>query len=468
MIFETIQKSNGVKIVTLTSPEIRQIAGRAGRYRVAPQNTEPAAVTVTVAEAEMVATALPELTNEAIKPSEVAKKDTEPPYPTSPPSLDSRPPFDKNTIGLVTTLEQEDYQTVVTALETPAAPLQTAGILPPDNVIHRFCNYFPPETPFSYILMRLHEICQSSHGFHLCRLKDQVQIADVIHDIQNLDVGERLQLVSAPVAIRDKSQASLIRALATCIAEQRGGALLELPCLNLEVLDKTVTGTRAELKELETLHKGLIMYMWLSFRFPGVFTTRPLANHAKGLVEGAIEKCLRMLNFQDRAKMRKKLREKSVLAEISNDLLKQEWVRNGDEGVIKNKGLEQELNVAADQVEAEDEGVLDSEGGLEAENIQEGTATHDIHNDDEGEYPEEDEGEDEDSTELDPTTLKSESSESTEEFKSWRDDQTQRNTETSTKEGEKSEIFEKADEAKPSVNIPFQSIKRQQGDARVQ
>jgi ATP-dependent RNA helicase SUPV3L1/SUV3 len=468
VIFETIQKSNGVKIVTLTSPEIRQIAGRAGRYRVAPQNTEPAAVTVTVAEAEMVATALPELTNEAIKPSEVAKKDTEPPYPTSPPSLDSRPPFDKNTIGLVTTLEQEDYQTVVTALETPAAPLQTAGILPPDNVIHRFCNYFPPETPFSYILMRLHEICQSSHGFHLCRLKDQVQIADVIHDIQNLDVGERLQLVSAPVAIRDKSQASLIRALATCIAEQRGGALLELPCLNLEVLDKTVTGTRAELKELETLHKGLIMYMWLSFRFPGVFTTRPLANHAKGLVEGAIEKCLRMLNFQDRAKMRKKLREKSVLAEISNDLLKQEWVRNGDEGVIKNKGLEQELNVAADQVEAEDEGVLDSEGGLEAENIQEGTATHDIHNDDEGEYPEEDEGEDEDSTELDPTTLKSESSESTEEFKSWRDDQTQRNTETSTKEGEKSEIFEKADEAKPSVNIPFQSIKRQQGDARVQ
>jgi ATP-dependent RNA helicase SUPV3L1/SUV3 len=278
----------------------------------------------------------------------------------------------------------------VRALETPAQPLKTAGILPPDDVIYRFCNYFPPGTPFSYMLMRLHEICQSSQGFHLCRLKDQVKIADIIHGIPNLDVIERLQLASAPVAVRDKTQQELIRAMATCIAEQKGGALLDLPCFNLEVLDKAITGTRTELRELETLHKGLVMYMWLSFRFPGVFTTRPLANHAKELVESAIEKCLRMLNFQDRAQARKRLREKSVLDEVHEDILKQQWSGDGEESIIEAKVLEEELQAAAEELESEEDGLLEDDR-LEKRSFEENTMTNEEGVDDEGEYPEEDE-----------------------------------------------------------------------------
>lgn len=303
----------------------------------------------------------------------------------------------------MTTLEQEDYDTVVRALETPAEPLSTAGILPPDDVIYRFCNYFPPGTPFSYMLMRLHEICQSSRGFHLCRLKDQTAIADAIHDIPNLDIQERLILVSAPVSVRNPIQAKLIKTLATCIAEQRGGALLDLPGLSLEVLDREIAGTRSELDKLENLHKGLIMYMWLSFRFPGVFTTRPLANHAKELVEIAIERCLTLLNHEDRAKARAKMRKRAELTDLTEDLLKKELLgkEEGDGGVIKDKALKGELNTAADELEHEEDGLLDEKQVKEISSIEEVTVTNDVGIDDEGEYPEEFDGEDKDQELLD-------------------------------------------------------------------
>lgn len=350
-------------------------------------------------------TSLSDSSNEEVKLSPPTEEHADSIYPAPPPSLDSRPPFDKHTVGLVTTLEQEDYQVVVKALETPAAPLTSAGIMPPDDVVYRFCNYFPPGTPFSYMLMRLHEICQSSHGFHICRLKDQVAIADAVHEIENLDIHERLILVSAPVSIRDKSQILLIKHMAKCIAEQRGGALLDIPDLNLEILDGTIMGTRAELSGLETLHKGLIMYMWLSFRFPGIFTTRPLANHAKELVEIAIEKCLRMLNFQDRAKARKLMREKAGLTELSEDILKQDWLDRvgGEGGVIKNKILEAELTAAIDEVVDQENEFLDDVVG-EVSNIEESTVTNDMGVDDESEYPEETDGEEEGEEELDLTT----------------------------------------------------------------
>lgn len=379
VIFETIQKNNGVKIITLSNPEIRQIAGRAGRYKVAPQTTGSNPDPDT------------ETSKDEAKSSSGSEEQSDAIYPAPPHSLDSRPPFDEHTIGLVTTLEQEDYDTVVTALETPAEPLTTAGILPPDDVIYRFCNYFPPGTPFSYMLIRLHEICESSKGFHLCRLKDQTAIADAINDVPNLDIQERLVLVSAPVSVRDPRQAKLIKNMATCIGEQGGGALLDLPDLNLEVLEREIEGTRSELSDLETLHKGLIMYMWLSFRFPGVFTTRPLANHAKELVEIAIEKCLGLLNYQDRATARRRMRREAVLTDLKEDLLKKEWLENedGEGGVIKDKSLEGELITAADELEHEEDGLLDDKDAGGTSSIEEVTAMSDMRLDDEGRYPEE-------------------------------------------------------------------------------
>ena len=59
-------------------------------------------------------------------------------------------------------------------MESEPEPIRTAGIFPPDTVLERFSSYFPPGTPFSYIMTRLHELSLMHKSFHLCGLRDQI------------------------------------------------------------------------------------------------------------------------------------------------------------------------------------------------------------------------------------------------------------------------------------------------------
>jgi ATP-dependent RNA helicase SUPV3L1/SUV3 len=79
------------------------------------------------------------------------------------------------------------------------------------------------------------------------------------------------------------------------------------------VLDSKPSAERKYLYSLEQLHKSLVLYLWLSYRFPNVFTTRNLANYAKKLVEDAIEKTLSEFSFtQRKLDAIKKKREKAM------------------------------------------------------------------------------------------------------------------------------------------------------------
>jgi ATP-dependent RNA helicase SUPV3L1/SUV3 len=179
-------------------------------------------------------------------------------------------------------------------------PITTAGLFPPSGIVERFANYFPPNTPFSYILLRLHEMSDLHPRFHLCSLKDQLQIADAIHPVQNLTVQDRLLLCAAPTSLRGEGEKELLEALARCIADGESGDLLDLP-IPLETLDEPPSPGRAYLYKLEQLHKMLILYLWLSYRFPHVLPSRALANYTKGLVEEAIEKALEQFSYSEQA-----------------------------------------------------------------------------------------------------------------------------------------------------------------------
>jgi hypothetical protein len=226
-------------------------------------------------------------------------------------------------LGWVTTLEKVDLPIVARAMLNPEKDLNSAGVLPPTPLVQRFSSYFPPGTPFSYILIRLNEISRLHSRFHICGLKDQVEIADVIHPVQNLTINDRLMFSNAPAPMRYKAIQQFIKECAICVAEQRGGNILEIPSLSLDLLDKEVVGERSYLHELEILHKNVILYLWLTFRFPGIFTTRPLATHIKEIIEENIEKTLKLLSFnQDqRKKDRMKLRQAALLSELEQDVL---------------------------------------------------------------------------------------------------------------------------------------------------
>jgi ATP-dependent RNA helicase SUPV3L1/SUV3 len=282
IIFEATSKHDGIGFRLIQTSEIKQIAGRAGRYKTA---------------------------SDAMKKdsAEVADEKSEGP--------DGKKKPVKN-IGLVTTLENFDLPIVKRAMETDVEPLKTAGIFPPSNILLRFANYFPPKTPFSYIVLRLHEISSLHPSFHLCRLKEQIEVADLIQPY-NLTNMDRIVFMSAPVAIREPGFANVITEFADCVAKQTGGELLDLKSLNLELLDMDIhahpQGSKGYLKESEALHKALTLYLWLSYRFAGIFRSQALAFHVKGLVEEKIDQCLAEVHWDAaRRKQLTKLRQKAV------------------------------------------------------------------------------------------------------------------------------------------------------------
>jgi ATP-dependent RNA helicase SUPV3L1/SUV3 len=197
-------------------------------------------------------------------------------------------------------------------MEAEPEAITTGGLFPPAHIVERFASYFPPHAPFSYILLRLHELAEMHPRFHLCSLKDQLKIADAIHPVKNLTIQDRLSICAAPTNLRTRDEHGLLEAMAKCIADGKPSDLLDLP-IPLEYLDKTPSSDKEYLRDLELLHKMIVLYLWLSYRFPHVFKSKPLANHAKTLVEDAIERTLREFSYIESARKRLlKIREQAM------------------------------------------------------------------------------------------------------------------------------------------------------------
>ena len=273
-------KFNGRFMETIPNSQIKQIAGRAGRYRTAMQDQQE--------------------TENTSEPNEdsISKK-----------SLST--PSAQNT-GLVTTLERTDYQTVLNAMQSEPEPVMTAGILPPANIIQRFAAYFPPNTPFGYILLRLHDISLIHPRFRLCTLKDQLKIADVIQAVPNLTLRDRIIFIAAPVKNLDSGVNRVVQALAERVANNESGALLDIKEIDLSILDKTLETKQDYLYSLESLHKILILYLWLSYRFTDVFTSREMVSYVKTLVEDKINAALAIFSASKARKGLRPFRGKTI------------------------------------------------------------------------------------------------------------------------------------------------------------
>lgn len=279
-------KHNGQAFRELQISDIKQISGRAGRFRTAAQD----------------------VASSAYNPKENY-------------DADMSDTSGKN-LGLVTSLEAADLPLIQKAMQSEAPPITTAGLFPPASILQRFATYFPKDTPFSYILLRLHEISRLSPRYHLCTLKEQLEIADVIQPFKNITISDRLAICASPTSLRDRGLPEVLKALTKCIDEQRGGALLDIPELKLEVLDEQVSAAKSYLQQLESVHKALVLYLWLSYRFVGVFTSRAMARYVKELVEERIDKVL--ADYAHDEKFRQKLkvvRQQSMIKDLKRQLL---------------------------------------------------------------------------------------------------------------------------------------------------
>lgn len=296
VIFEATSKFDGMQYRVMHASHIKQIAGRAGRFKTAA---------------------------EAIQTG-VAGKD----------STDSKS-SKSDSVGYVTTLENFDLPIVRAAMRTEVEPLKAAGILPPSDIIERFASYFPSGTPFSYIILRLHEISTLSPLFFMCQLTSQIDVADAIQEF-DLTPMERLKFMGAPISLRDVGFLDITKELASCVSSKSSnGNILSLKTFNLELLDKDIhdhpKGAKGFLRSAESLHKAITLYLWLSYRFAGLFTSHALAFHLKELTEKKIEECLSVFEFNSSAaKARKSMRRKQIVEQMKELQRREDGLEDGD------------------------------------------------------------------------------------------------------------------------------------------
>lgn len=271
IVFHSSLKKQGRYFKTkIADDQIKQIGGRAGRYRVSLQTEDEGA------SQEMQHDAVP-------KPA-----------------------------GLVTSLETFDFANIIQGMQSAPTPVMTAGILPPSDIVSHIAAYFPPDTPFGYLLLRIHELARIHPRFHTCNLKEQAKIADMIEPVKNLTIRDRLTLTAAPVGKTEKA-GKICRAFAQCIANNGGGSLLEIQELDLNILDMKDDKSPEYQSDLEGLHKSLTLYLWLGYRFEGIFHSRAMALYVQGLVRERIEQCL-----AHREGKKKRKRQKVHAGHISN------------------------------------------------------------------------------------------------------------------------------------------------------
>lgn len=270
IIFESTHKSIGRMRVPLEDFEIKQIAGRAGRYRAGIISSET-----------------------ELKESNTAR------FPILQDNARKLPSPDQKTYGLVTTIFEEDLKIVAKALVRQPEPISSAGLLPPATIIERFATYFPPGTPFAYLLRSLLDKTPAHKRYHLCEIKNSLILADAIESVQ-LTTIERVIFTAAPIKFSDAMHIKLFRSFAKCVEQNKKGDLLDFPELNFHILDSPASGTRKHLEQLIYLHQAVVLYLWLSYRFTGVFTTRALAFHVRDLIQEAIEKTLALVAKPDK------------------------------------------------------------------------------------------------------------------------------------------------------------------------
>nr|XP_031859652.1 uncharacterized protein CI109_004927 [Kwoniella shandongensis]KAA5526724.1 hypothetical protein CI109_004927 [Kwoniella shandongensis] len=278
MIFETLSKFNGKTEVPLALTQIKQIAGRAGRYKTASDN--------------------------ATTPAGLATPDETPAAG-----------------GLVTTLRDADLP-ILRELMTRSLPsIPRANLEVPHGNLADLSALLPAGTSFASLLEHFAALAQPPAKTVLAAHEHKLPLADLVEPLRDqLSLTEIDLFCFAPVNVRDDRAKAIFR---TLVEDFAGRGVVEIDEIleesdllgTLEEVEEALktlpplsstTGPNAErpfvpqvmissLPKLETLHKSLVLYIWLSFRLEVAFPDRGKAVEYKTRTEKVLEECLERL-----------------------------------------------------------------------------------------------------------------------------------------------------------------------------
>ncbi|KAI8611464.1 P-loop containing nucleoside triphosphate hydrolase protein [Chytriomyces sp. MP71] len=193
--------------------------------------------------------------------------------------------------GSVCTLHNIDMMRLRQALDVDSPfPLPSAGLCPTFEQIERFAQETPPGTTFSALLDKFEELARLDSNYFWCNLGQQKKAADVIEAFE-LSLADRYALVAAPSHPDDEYITNAFIHFAKAVSEGNEVNIADLVKLPTEPVAKSET-----LRHLESVHKVIVLYIWLSFRFPNTFPFIESASQMKQECETLITRSLDLLH----------------------------------------------------------------------------------------------------------------------------------------------------------------------------
>ncbi|KAJ0232731.1 DExH-box ATP-dependent RNA helicase DExH16 [Hirschfeldia incana] len=231
IIFSTLEKFDGTETRDLTVSEIKQIAGRAGRFR-------------------------------------------------------SQFP-----VGEVTCLHKEDLPLLHSSLKSPSPIIERAGLFPTYDLLSRYSQAHPKLGLYK-ILEHFVENAKLSSNYFISNVEDMLKAAAIVDELP-LKLQDKYLFVVSPVDINDEISGRGFAQFAQNYSKTRLVRLREILSDDTVKVPKTPT----ELKELESIHKVLDLYVWLSLRLEDSFPDREVAASQKSICNVLIEQFLEANRF---------------------------------------------------------------------------------------------------------------------------------------------------------------------------
>lgn len=257
---KSVRKFNGIRKVPLSTSQIKQIAGRAGRYGLHGDNAG----------------------------------------------------------GFATTLDEPDLAVLKAALAEPFQPLKEARM----SLFNPTYQAVAKVLPHSAGVLTVADAMFYISKLHpMCELEDVQKIRKLfsfLTELQgDLTVFDQVILQLAPAPSTDLATQHALRVAAHMYSTTLSVKLMDLlrkANLIEDFHDAVRVVTRKEqggdyqtaLDTLETVHKVIVMYLWLSYRLPVAFMEQEEAFKLRDSVEIAMQDCLELISAVGGTKKHKK------------------------------------------------------------------------------------------------------------------------------------------------------------------
>ncbi|WAQ92878.1 hypothetical protein PtA15_17A360 [Puccinia triticina] len=262
VIFQSLHKFDGRNEVPLSTSQIKQIGGRAGRFGILPKTDQSTA-------------------------------------PDGRPRLKTTE--EGGTIGEVLTLNESDMSLLRHSMAAPFEKIHRAVLKAPFTTVEGLARRAPPGVRYSSLLELRRTLTLTRPEYAIGDEKNAASIADALQHILPLSLAERDLFCSAPAGARNTLAIATLQQWAHAHAHRRQVDFIGW--LRHENIEQTIQSIESSVKpnssstatssqpkkpnsknqlrverihnetllRLESIHKCLVLYLWLAFRLPESF-----------------------------------------------------------------------------------------------------------------------------------------------------------------------------------------------------